>query len=109
MPQANRIGSIKRRTLEAIANDAAMRLCEISRPTERFVTLSPEGFVEIETAAEAAEVDVVGAYNPDDYKAPRWIGLSRAILEDLKHEIRTRQLALPGVRESADLADVEGS
>lgn len=94
----NSMGNVNTRSLNAIADDAAMRLCEVKHPRTRVVTLDPAGRVEIEMASEAAEYDIVGAYDPNDYKTPRWIGLSKAILEDLKHAVANRSASVEGDR-----------
>ena len=96
----NAMGSVKTRNLRAIADDAAMRLCEVKHPAMRVVTISPDGRVEIEMANEAAEDDIVGSYDPANHKTPRWIGLSKAIFEDLKHEVSSR-----GLLREAELAE----
>ena len=60
---------------------------ELSRPELYALTLSPEGYLAIERATEAAEDDVIGHYNPNAYRIPRWTSLSKAMCADLEHEI----------------------
>lgn len=82
-----RIGRLGRGTLEELASEAALRLCELSAPDAHVVTLSPEGQLAIERKNVAAEVDIIGCYFPNRHRIPRWIGLTREILEDLRHEV----------------------
>lgn len=87
---STRIGSTKKQSPEALAAEAATRLCALSRPTDHVVTLCPQGVLSIERAQDAVEDDILGAYNPADHAVPRWIGLTRAILADLRHELGAR-------------------
>lgn len=85
-----RIGSIHRTPIPALAADAAVWLCALRHPTRHVVTLDPvTGVVAIEPMRDAAESDIVGAYDPDNYPPPRWIGLDFAIREDLQCEVES--------------------
>jgi hypothetical protein len=82
-----RIGRIGTKPLADLADKAALLYCELSRPELYALTLSPEGYLAIERATEAAEDDVIGHYNPNAYRIPRWTSLSKAMCADLEHEI----------------------
>jgi hypothetical protein len=85
-----RIGRIGAKPLEDLADRAALFVCELSKPTDYALTLSPEGFLALERSNEAAEEDVIGHYDPNQYRVPRWIGLGKQIREDLQHEVNAR-------------------
>lgn len=85
-----RIGRIGAKPLEDLADRAALFICELGKPKDYALTLSPEGNLALERSAEAAEDDVIGHYDPNQYRVPRWIGLGKQIREDLHHEVTLR-------------------
>lgn len=89
-----RIGRIGSKPLDELADKAALIFCEISQPEKYALTLSPEGILAIERSEDAAEVDVVGHYDPKQYRVPRWVGLGKQITQDVDHEIRVLRRGL---------------
>ena len=79
------IGSVHRHTIGSLADRAARVVMGYRSP--RAVALDPEGKVWVDSPDHVAEVDLVGVYRPDGLLA-----LTRAITEDLRHEVADRQL-----------------
>ena len=96
----HRIGSLSRKSIESLACDAAIRLCGLTQPLNYVVTLAPDWVLRLEPAASADEANIIGSYNPALHRVPRWVGLTRVILEDLRHEVLVLRASdmTPGVR-----------
>ena len=77
-------GSIAKLPVGEVADRAARAILAFTNP--RAVCMDPEGRVSIEYAKHAAECDLVGVYAP----SLGLLGLSRMIIEDLKHEAVVR-------------------
>ena len=78
-------GSVHRHAIGTLADKAARQI--MGYRTARAVALDPEGKVWVDSPENAAEVDLVGVYRPEGLLA-----LTRAITEDLRHEVAERQL-----------------
>jgi hypothetical protein len=85
-------GSIHRLPIPIIADRAARALAGHHSP--RAVTLALDGRVAVEPPHSASECDLVGVYTA----SIGLLGLSRLLIEDLRHEVETRQLKPLGYR-----------
>lgn len=79
-------GSVHKLAPTTLVGRAASKILEFASP--RAVTMDPGGRVWVDAPDNAAEVDVVGVYEPCGLRS-----LEEAIAEDLQHEVATRGLA----------------
>jgi hypothetical protein len=83
----HRCGNIHRQPLATIADRVARHVQGLARPFA--VTLDPGGTVTVESPEGAIESDLVGVY----VSGEGLLALSRILIEDIRFEVETRNLA----------------